>query len=538
MTMLKPGQLFDKRYDLVKLIDNGGFADVWEAQDKETRNHTVALKIYPMLDVEGIKNIEEEYDVQKDLSHSNLLTVRHFGKDEEGRPYLVMRYCSGGNAASSKYLGKYTELEIAKVMQNVGAALAYLHKEKLVHQDIKPNNILIDLREGQEYIFLADLGLSLKLRATIRKFTEAKKSNTNSIQSGMTPPPYRAAELWGKDNVNKPPIKATDIWALGATLFELITGDVPFGEFGGLNQLSDPTPPNLPTDFKCSNDLNEIIKRCLAKDPWDRPKATELVQWATNFIETGQWSIHEKPIVPPPITPEPIPTLIPSQPFQAKEWVKWAAIIGLGMLGAYGVDTFWLEKQTPPEEVVENQLPEEKENKSSDKTQAVTPLPKDTTKVDENKDAAFVTADLSAKKGETVAPPIPKPASSAPQVDNPPQNANIRITSINRTPNALTVKFVMTRTKDMTDNSSYAIYGTENPQYAFYVRDAARNIYKLKSLEGGTNGQSISWGSRKTHAFTATFEPIPSHIRIVDIREAEERIPGQSYWNFGGVHLP
>ena len=90
---LKPGEIFDKQYELIRLIDVGGFADVWEAKHTAARDHIVALKVYPLLDAEGINNIEEEYDIQKDLIHTNLLTVRHFGRDKAGRPYLVMRYC-------------------------------------------------------------------------------------------------------------------------------------------------------------------------------------------------------------------------------------------------------------------------------------------------------------------------------------------------------------------------------------------------------------------------------------------------------------
>lgn len=515
MTTLKPGEVFDKQYELIRLIDSGGFADVWEAKHIVAKGHTVALKIYPMLDVEGVKNIEEEYDIQKDLSHSNLLTVRHFGKDEEGHPYLVMRYCSGGNAARD--IGNYTELKIAKVMQNVGAALAYLHQEDLVHQDMKPNNILIDQRDGQEYIFLADLGLSLKLRATIRKFTENKKSNTSSINTGMTPPPYRAPELWGKDNVNKPPAKLTDIWAFGATLFELITGDVPFGEFGGVNQMNDPNPPNLPADFKCSDDLNEIIKRCLSKDAWDRPSAAELAQCATNFIETGKWDItYRKPnVIDEPSIPDPLsPSLSPQSPPRWKEWAKWVAIVGIGALGALGVDYFWFTPKPilPVRPVV------------IDTTKPITPPVQPLANTDS----------IGKKKEKEVVTPLPPKI----RVDSPPKNANIRITSIKRTPNALAVTFLMVRDKETTDNSTYAIYGTESPQYAFYVRDAAKNIYRLKSLIGGTNGASVAWGDRRSHTFTATFEPVPSYIKKVDIREAIERTPGESYWSFGGVHLP
>jgi len=278
MLHLSEGDIFANNYRLIRLIDTGGFADVWEAVFLNAGN-TVALKIYPKLDAEGIKNIEMEYTNQSELSHSNLLIARYFGF-HEGYPFLEMRYCPGGNATTR--IGQVNEDEMALCIFHIASALEYLHSDDRVHQDLKPNNFLID-NKGKYY--LADLGLSLKLRTTIQRHT-VSKSATN-IAAGTTPPCYRAPELCDRSSIGAQPIKATDVWALGASLFELATGELPFGDFGGCTQINNPEPPHLPRQF--SAELNYIIGKCLSKNTWERPKASELEAWGHNYITSGQY---------------------------------------------------------------------------------------------------------------------------------------------------------------------------------------------------------------------------------------------------------
>ncbi|MBS1659577.1 MAG: serine/threonine protein kinase, partial [Bacteroidetes bacterium] len=286
MLNLEEGQIFDTNYQLLRLIDTGGFTEVWEAKYLVAGN-TVALKVYPKLDEEGIRNIEEEYKRLFELQHSNLLSVLHFGRFN-GYPYLVMRYYPGGNA--SKKIGSSSEKEIAKCLLQIGGVLKYLHENNLVHQDIKPNNFLLD--QFGNY-FLADLGLSFKVRDTIRMSTATVSMNdVASMQTGLTPPPYRAPELYDRKRPNTNPLKATDVWALGASLYEMITGDPPFGDLGGLMQINDPSVKDLPAEY--SRDLNNLLKSCLEKDPVKRPLAADLVKKANHYVENGSWTTIKK----------------------------------------------------------------------------------------------------------------------------------------------------------------------------------------------------------------------------------------------------
>lgn len=542
MRTFKPGEVFDRQYHLVKFLDGGGFADVWLARRTiSTEDHQVALKIYPMLDEEGIKIIEAEYNVQRDLSHSHIITARHFGKDENGYPYLVMKYCNGGNASGK--IQKCDEMTIARILRNVGSGLAHLHdNENIVHQDIKPNNILIDHRDGKDMYYVADLGLSLKVRTTIRKFTEKKGAGSNSLQTGLTPPPYRAPELWDKNNLGKDPVKATDIWALGATMYELITGDTPLGEFGGLMQKNDPIPPDLPPGSGMSDDLNILIKCCLAKDAWDRPRAHELSQWAKMFLNTGQWNIPEKykslfqsssDSAETKLGGAPPFSLSPDfktrsearegdfpQPVPNRGIYKWVAILLFVLTGGYyGVKALMSPAAKTEEQIV--MVPEKA---------AVIPSP------DPVKDSTSerIIEPKPSLKPEPKNEPEVKSAFvslSNPKVERSPRSSCITIKKITRSRDQIVVTFVVCN--NTSDDNAYTVYGSGD--YAFYLETGGQH-YQLKRISPVGSG-SIRSNGRVT--ITATFEGVPSYINKVNIIEGQDQTrKEQDYWNFIGVSLP
>ncbi len=277
---LNEGDLFDEHYELIKLIDSGGFSEVWKAH-YTIGDKIVALKIYPRLGDEGAKSVENEYSKFFELQHSNLLNARHFGR-YKGHPYLVMRYYSGGNAAYK--IGEMTEKEAAKCISQVASALKYLHSKGIAHLDIKPNNFLLD--EYGDY-HLADLGLSMKLRNTIRRYTQTNHPNTSVTSVGITPVAYRAPELCNDEEMTAS--LATDIWAMGASMYELITNYTPYGEGGWSKEKKGRLLKGLPVDF--SESLYAIIKKCLSENVNERPSAAQLEKWANDFLEKGNWIV-------------------------------------------------------------------------------------------------------------------------------------------------------------------------------------------------------------------------------------------------------
>ena len=271
MMQLQENMLFDNRYHLIRLLGCGGFSEVWLVEDTKVGNKKMALKVYAPgsgLDEDGVQLFSSEFELVFDLNHTHLLHPAYFDVCERS-PYLLMTYSEQGSA--SKLVGNITEEEAWRFMHDVADGLAYLHDQEppIIHQDIKPDNVLIDHLGNYQ---ITDFGISTKVRSTLRK------SMMNSAKSGGTMA-YMPPERFGKDNI---PIKASDIWALGVTLFELLTGDMPFGENGGLMQKSGAEIPNIPGNW--SKELQEIIGRCLQKDPWDRPVAQQVAEWAAKRL--------------------------------------------------------------------------------------------------------------------------------------------------------------------------------------------------------------------------------------------------------------
>lgn len=264
---LLSGSLFHNRYRLVREVGRGSFGEVWLAKDILI-NIEVAIKIYVALDSRGIDEFMSEYKNTYELSHRNLMHAHHFDVCDR-RPYLVMPYCSKGSAED--LIGNIDEITVWYFIRDVASGLSYLHEQEppLIHQDIKPANILID---SAGHFLITDFGISKRIKNTLRK-NPSQTSNAGTIS-------YMAPERFSSDPI---PIKANDIWSLGATLYELITGDLPFCGMGGsvLNN-EDVQLPKLSNNY--SENLNEIIKSCLVKETWERPTAKELSKYAEDRI--------------------------------------------------------------------------------------------------------------------------------------------------------------------------------------------------------------------------------------------------------------
>lgn len=271
------GLLLDGRYRLLRpLSADGGTADVWLALDTNTIDEVfdddadeltsnedsgikVAIKIYRpknALDL-GEQRFREEFKIVFNCHHTNLVQPINFSISE-GIPYLVLPFCQNGS--SEKLQGKFHEKhELWKYISDVSSGLAYLHafNPTIVHHDIKPANVLID--DNKNYA-ITDFGISSH-RGLNREGYDESQSGTMA---------YMAPERFLNNYESTP---ESDIWSFGATLFELITGKVPFGEDGGANQLENKlSPPHITKDIP--SDIKKLISDCLNSDPSKRPTAS------------------------------------------------------------------------------------------------------------------------------------------------------------------------------------------------------------------------------------------------------------------------
>ena len=258
------GVLLDGRFLLKEFKGAGAYGEVWLTHDQQT-DIDVAVKIYVSMESQGLDDFKKEFQVSFDLNHTNLLHANFLEiSKEDQRPYLVMPYCPNGSVL--KKAGRMEEKELWKYIRDVASGLAYLHSQNppIINQDIKPDNIL--LAKNGDYV-ITDFGISQQARSTLRK----SAMHLNSAGSMA----YMGPERFSKEYHA---VKASDIWSLGVTIFELAMGDLPFCGMGGSMQKQGAEIPDLSENF--SPDLNMLMQSCLAKETWDRPTAEQIADYA------------------------------------------------------------------------------------------------------------------------------------------------------------------------------------------------------------------------------------------------------------------
>lgn len=283
---MEQGDIFDKRYELERRLGGGGYSEVWLAKDTKTEVE-VALKIFAPstgLDSSGLDMFAREFSLVADVNDSCILKPLYF--ESEQKPYLVLQYCKQGSLENK--IGKITEQEAWQILHDVAKGLKALHSHTpnpIIHQDIKPENILIS---DDGHYMITDFGVSVRLRRTIQQ------TMSMSLSSAGTQA-YMASERFSRNRLR--PIMPSDVWSLGAMVFELLTGEVPFGEKGGWNQEHlGLEVPEMPGEH--SSDLRDIIERCLAEKPSERPFVEEIERIAEeklNSLETGNESKSYSP---------------------------------------------------------------------------------------------------------------------------------------------------------------------------------------------------------------------------------------------------
>ena len=265
---ISPGTLIHDRYCLQHRLGRGSFGEVWSAHD-EVADVDVALKIYVALDDKGIEEFRSEFRNVINLVHTNILRPEYYDVSDS-RPFLVMPLCRGSVETQS---GSMSESELWRFIRDVSSGLGYLHSHDILHRDIKPANILINA-DG-DYV-ISDFGISTRMRSTMRR--SSMRQDKGMDTSGTIA--YMAPELFTK---SPSAVKATDIWALGATLYELITGELLFFGQGGVVQLKGAELPDLPEIY--SKDLRDTVASCLSMDTWSRPTASKLTEYAESMLK-------------------------------------------------------------------------------------------------------------------------------------------------------------------------------------------------------------------------------------------------------------
>lgn len=253
-------QLSDKkqcvgRFELLELLGEGGMGSVYRAFDPMLQRY-LAVKVIHGRDPESMKRLLLEGRAQAKIDHPNVCRVYEVG-EADGQSYVAMQYIDG--VTLNKALDKMTLEQKVRVIADAAEGLHAAHREGLIHRDIKPQNIMVERTEdGQWKPYVMDFGL-------VRE--EAKKGITVTGAVLGTPTymaPEQAAGRWNKMD------RRSDVYSLGATLYEALAGQPPFEGFSAMDVMmkvlkTEPVmlrklDPALPVQ------LETIVAKCLEKD--------------------------------------------------------------------------------------------------------------------------------------------------------------------------------------------------------------------------------------------------------------------------------
>ena len=284
--MLETGKTLNGRYKIQTLIGTGGMAAVYLAKDL-ILDRLVAIKVL-RLDFrqsnDAMRRFRREALSATQLTHPNIVGVYDVGQSQEMN-YIVMEYVEGTDLKDYiRQRGALHPIEAVRIMMQIVSAIAAAHQNRIIHRDIKPQNILID-REGN--VKITDFGIAVAL-------SDTSLTQTNTLLGSvhyLSPEQARG----GMATIQ------TDIYALGIVLYELLTGRVPFdGESAvsiALKHFQEPLPPVVNPTAMVPQSLENIVLKATAKDPMNRYRSCyEMFQDLKTCLDSTR--LYEKKFVP------------------------------------------------------------------------------------------------------------------------------------------------------------------------------------------------------------------------------------------------
>ncbi len=276
MTLSAAHQLLGGRFLVECEVGRGGVGIVYRAQD-QVSGQAVALKVIAIAGVDAGEEarFKREGRVLAGLKHPGIVRLVAFGQLEEGQPYVAMEWLEGEDVAQRQRRAPLTLAESLRVAAQVADALAAAHAAGIVHRDVKPSNIILLKTEGSPpqptpaVAKLVDFGVA--------SAEDAKLTRTGAI---VGTPAYMAPEQARGDGEVE---ARADIYALGATLFEMVAGRPPHvgpTPIAILARLvTTPAPRLSEVVIDAPYSLDELLARMLATQPFDRPStAAEVAQ--------------------------------------------------------------------------------------------------------------------------------------------------------------------------------------------------------------------------------------------------------------------
>jgi serine/threonine protein kinase len=333
----KPGEQVGP-YRIMEKLGRGGMATVFKAYHANLDRYVAIKVLHPafMEDPNFLARFQREARVVAKLEHPNIIPVYDFA-EHEGKTYLVMKFVEGETLKARLLKGPLTPEEGIRIIETVGEALSFAHKQDILHRDVKPSNVMIG---DDGHIYLTDFGLA--------RIASAGESTLSSDMMIGTPQYISPEQALGVRELDA----GTDIYSFGVLIYELVVGQVPFSSDTPFSIIHDHIYSPLPLPRAVNPNVPEAIERlllkALAKERKDRFETVDqMVQAFKTDIRREtlpeKWVDPDTFITPSAVMadaqtrpPEPVPEVLATPPPEAeikgkrKRW--WLAIpVALGL---------------------------------------------------------------------------------------------------------------------------------------------------------------------------------------------------------------
>jgi serine/threonine protein kinase len=268
------------RYEVETELTQGGMGIIFLARDPYIQRQVVVkvLMYSRTLDEVYREFFQREAEVIAALEHPCIVPIYDFGWHGE-QPYIVMRYMSEGSLDDRLAKGEIKLTEMAHILKRVSEALDAAHAKNIIHRDVKPSNILFD---GTGEAFLSDFGI-----AKSKPITDEEGEWLVGTPAYMSPEQVKGETVDGR----------SDVYALGVTLYRLLTGQLPFSSNSTTALVNAHVDKPIPDVRKVKANIpavwQEVVAKAMAKDPNERyPTAGDLAR-DVNEVVTGKWFLRK-----------------------------------------------------------------------------------------------------------------------------------------------------------------------------------------------------------------------------------------------------
>jgi serine/threonine protein kinase len=293
---LPPGTLIDGKYQILTKLGQGGMGAVYRARHV-LLNKDVAIKVIaPHLaqDPTFKARFFREAKVAMEFVHRHAVPVRDFGLTRDGLYYMTMDYSTGKSLRSIvEQEGALEPRRAVGLVRQILEALAEAHRKKVVHRDLKPDNVMVEEQGGEEWVKVLDFGLAKMLSAD----EEASALATGGQILGT--PAYMSPEQGCGEEVDH----RADLYACGVVLYQLLSGRLPFTAPTSrqliMKHVSAPPPPLFEAnpEIELPPGLDDAVMKALAKEKKDRYQSAEEFSAALERFASGAMSEGKRPLV-------------------------------------------------------------------------------------------------------------------------------------------------------------------------------------------------------------------------------------------------